>query len=528
MSSAYPRRGSPGVARARTGRSQRELLMIGGTWLAALVLALGIAVAMPRPQYALVFAAVAGAVAIVVLIAGRRLEVKVAILGLYLLMLDGPVKLLAGGGHEATSGLRDILIVAVCLAPVLGLVVRRERVVLPPLSGWVVGWVALVLVEAFNPNTAGFLHALGGFRQLLEWVPFFFFGYALMRSKRMFRKAFLILGVAAAANGAIATYQTFLSPGQVAAWGPGYHNKIYPVSGKGGRAYSSEGEGRVRPLGLGSDSGFGGGVGIIALPCTLALLAMWRGRRRWLIVLLNLGALVAIITSLGRLQVVGAGLGVLAFVVLSAVGARRVSRPLAAVLGVIALAVPLGAVFVSTLRSGTFSRYESIGTSSTSYKSSAWEHVPHLISVAPFGVGLGSVGPVAGLGGKVTEQVEGRAANAETQWNFLVDEVGAPGLVLWVGLAFSVIMLAMRRLRRIPDVEMRIALAAVVAPLIALLLMGFSGPLSTSAALGPFYWFAAGVAAYWFAGPGWNAAVRARPGTGVGLAPPVPSAAAGL
>ena len=61
-------------------------------------------------------------------------------------------------------------------------------------------------------------------------------------------------------------------------------------------------------------------------------------------------------------------------------------------------------------------------------------------------------------------------------------------------------MLALRRLRRIVDVELRIDLAAVVAPVIALVLMGFSGPLSTSAALGPYFWFAAGIAAYWFTG----------------------------
>ena len=39
------------------------------------------------------------------------------------------------------------------------------------------------LVEAFNPSTHGILKILGGFRQQLEWIPFFFFGYVVMRSK---------------------------------------------------------------------------------------------------------------------------------------------------------------------------------------------------------------------------------------------------------------------------------------------------------------------------------------------------------
>jgi len=45
------------------------------------------------------------------------------------------------------------------------------------------------------------LKTLGGYRQELEWVPFFFFGYLFVRSKRRLRKLFLLLGVIALANG---------------------------------------------------------------------------------------------------------------------------------------------------------------------------------------------------------------------------------------------------------------------------------------------------------------------------------------
>ena len=315
--------------------------------------------------------------------------------------------------------------------------------------------------------------------------------------------------MAAIANGVVSTYQTFISPAQLAAWGPGYHDKIFPPSGKGSRQSSSEGEGHVRPLGLGCDSGAGGGVGVLALPGALALLACWRARRRWLIIVLSLGALLAIVTSLGRLQVVGAAISVFAFVGLASLAGRRVRRPVAALLAVLVIAVPLGALLLSSARSGTFARYEKItSSSSTSYKASSWKQVPRLISLSPFGFGLGSVGPVGSFGGKATEEVESHTA--ETQWNFLVDELGAPGVILWVGLALSVLSLAVRRLRLIPDDDLRVFLAATVAPLVAMCLMGFSGPLVTSSSLGPAYWFIAGVAAYWFAGPGWAAAVRAR------------------
>ena len=116
--------------------------------------------------------------------------------------------------------------------------------------------VALVLAEAFNPHTLSLTKALGGFRQQLEWVPFFFLGYAVMRSKERFRKFFLLLGVIALANGVVSMYQTRLSPAQLASWGPGYREIVYGTNGLGGRTYRAEGSAHVRPPGLGSDAGF--------------------------------------------------------------------------------------------------------------------------------------------------------------------------------------------------------------------------------------------------------------------------------
>ena len=62
---------------------------------------------------------------------------------------------------------------------------------LPPLSGGFWPSSPLVLAEAFNPDTARAAEDPGRLRQQLEWVPFFFFGYVLMRSKERFRSAFV-------------------------------------------------------------------------------------------------------------------------------------------------------------------------------------------------------------------------------------------------------------------------------------------------------------------------------------------------
>ena len=96
---------------------------------------------------------------------------------------------------------------------------------------------------------------------------------------------------------------------------------------------------------------------------------------------------------------------------------------------------------------------------------------------------------------------EGNGVSAETEYNLIVDELGAPGLVLWLALMIEVVMLLVRRLPRIENVDVRICLAGVFSVFLAHIAMGFDGAFTDSAA-GAFIWFSVGIAAYWFAGPG--------------------------
>ena len=227
--------------------------------------------------------------------------------------------------------------------------------------------MAVVALEAFNPKTLNILKVVGGFREQLQFVPFFIFGYLLVRSKARIRKAFILLGVIALANGVVSTYQTRLSPTQLAAWGSGYARKY---EGKASRVYKSEGIGRVRPTGLGDESGAGGGVGVAAIAATLALLATTR-RKKWLLVLLTIGAFAAFATGLGRVQFVGGLLAIVGYLVLTSSGGHPV--PKAATLAARVAGDPhtvLGGVRLRA-RGGTFSRYYSSllnGASSAGYK----------------------------------------------------------------------------------------------------------------------------------------------------------------
>lgn len=500
----------------------RDIALTGLTALLPAVSALAITIALPKASLPLILIVIAGAVAVVALMVSARLEVTVTFVVIYLGLMEGPVKLLLGA-REVTASISDIIILAVCLGALMRIVVRRERVTLPPLTGWVLLWVLLVLVNAFNPKTQGILHALGGFRQQLQFVPFFFFGYVLIRSKRRFRQLFIIMGVITLANGVVAAYQTELTPEQLASWGPGYHNLIYAPGTGTGRVYFSEGEARVRPPGLGSDAGDSGAIGHVALPMCLALVAITRRRKKWIAILFSLGAIMAVIVGLGRLQLIGAALGVVAFAGLATLTGRHFSRAMGTLLAVVVLAIPVGTIVVTSLRNGTFKRFESLSVSSetTLHKEAAWSKIPKYVEASPLGFGLGNSGAVSGFGGSAnTNLLEGHGLTSETEYNVLVKELGLPGLILWPLLSIYVSLLVVRRMRWIRDSELAICLAGTVAAFIPLPIEGMSGFISGGAPSGAYYWFAIGVVAYWLLGPGLAASREALRGND---AAPVPA-----
>ncbi len=506
--------GHPSVRSARA----RERLLVGIGMLAPLIVALAISVELPRPSAGSLLAVVAlllGAACVLALMLSTRYTVTLTLLALYLGLLDGPVKLQVAS--HAGSAIRDILIGALALGMLMRLGRGRERVALPPLSGWVLGFVAVVLVEALNPATANVLKALGGYRQLLEWVPFFFFGYMMMRSKQRFRQLFLLLGVMALANGVVGVYQSRLSPQQLASWGPGYSSIAEGGTHLSARTYKVEGVAHVRPPALGSDAGFGGGIGTLALPGLLALLAVGQRRRRWPVLLCCFGALLGIASAASRTSIVVGVLMLVAFAGLSVLAGLRISRLLVGLVGVAVVVCAAGYALISLDGSGVFKRQETLTTTQraeetgASAKTESLARIPTDLIHDPLGLGLGTAGAASGFGGAQHLEVEGEKAASGSAYSLLVREVGLPGLALWVGLSLSTIVLAARRLRRIRDDELRTYLVALLAGFIALTIEGLTSP-TLSVTVGAWLWFVPGVVAYWFAGPGRAAMSRGPAG----------------
>jgi hypothetical protein len=538
MSAHYPDlahragRRHPAVASQRS----RERLAVLLSGLIALVAALGISVYMPNPGIeSLVLAAgiVIGVTLVVTLIVSTRYTVTLTLLALYLGLLDGPIKLEASS--KFASGFRDILIIAIGLGMLMRLGLRRERVALPPLSGWVLAFVALTVVEALNPGTNGILKVIGGYRQELEFVPLFFFAYLIMRSKQRFRQLFLILGVIALVNGLVGVYQSRISTGALSAWGPGYGEK---VSGTGlGRTYKAQGESHNRPPALGSDSGFGGGVGVLALPGLVAMLAAGRLRRRWPVVLCCLGALLGVATAASRTSVIIAVVSLVAFVGLAMIARLRVSRAVAGLAAIVLLAGGVGWALVTANGSSIFHRQESLiklapgvggggggeaeeessGGTGGDAKTKHLNEIPKELVGAPLGLGLGVAGSAGGFGGHEKLTIESEKVSGGSAYNLLVVELGAAGLFLWIGFTVNVLVLGIRRLKLVEDRELRMYLVAVLSSYIAFTIQGLAGVTLAVTPAGAYLWFVPGIVAYWFAGPG-IAAIAKKKAIG-GIAP---------
>jgi hypothetical protein len=155
-------------------------------------------------------------------------------------------------------------------------------------------------------------------------------------------------------------------------------------------------------------------------------------------------------------------------------------------------------------------------------KSKHLSEIPRDLTHKPFGIGLGYGGSAGGFGGQETVRIEEERVSAGSAYNLLAVELGAPGLLLWIGLTVSVLALGVTRLRRIVDPELRTYLVAVLATFVALTVEGTAGTTLAVTSAGVYLWFAPGVIAFWLAGPG-RVAMRAGAGASTSAARAAPA-----
>jgi hypothetical protein len=368
---------------------------------------------------------------------------------------------------------------------------------------WLVAFAAIVLVEFANPHAGTLVHSVAGARQHLEFLPLFFLTFTYVRTTRSLRMFCLLLAVVAAANGVVGWVQFKETPAQFAAWGPGYSERVLGTGAfaGGGRTAAVGASGSAtRPFGLGSDAGDGGLVGMVAL-CGIFALAAFSKRRRYQLfaVAMAVLALVAIVTSQGRTVILGSVITVLAFGALTLRSGSRMKS-----LGGLVLVLAVGAVVISAVvtAAGTGGlRYSGLGPSgiistTSSARGLGLADIPYNIVHYPFGVGLGTGGPAAGSPGVSAFQAN-TGFDVETEFSFLVVEVGIPGMLIVTAFLLSLIAVSFRRVSAEPDPEARILIAALIAPLVAIFFQFFASALTPSVPLGPYIFAVGGIISYW-------------------------------
>ena len=489
--------------RTRAGPGLATRSAAAATLIALALIAMAAATSLPATSLYILLGSAIGVSVPLWLAASGRLGVATIVLLLYLALADGVLKL-ATGSELATLG-RDALLYAIVIGALARLLAKGEPLPLPPLSAWVIAFCAVALIQLANPESHGLGHSLASLRQHLEFVPLFFIGYAVLQSERRMRNFLILLVAVTAANGVVSYVQSGLTPEQIAAWGPGYAERIHGTGSVASRiAFDAAGNAYgVRPFALGSDSGFGGILAVLAVPAALALLATERRPRMLaLMSLLSAGVVLAVVTSQARVAVVGAVISAFVFLILAVSSRRALSGMLAAgVAALVAIAV------VSAVRGASdgdaFARLEGIApdeilSTTFDYRRDTFSQLPEYVVDFPTGAGLGTTGPAAGALGLQNQ----RALDSESEISFLLIELGIAGVIVFIGFALRVMVLAVGGVRRIEDPWLRPALAAVAAPLFALFVMGFIGATSTASPAAPYIWLASGVLSFWLISTG--------------------------
>lgn len=425
----------------------------------------------------------------------ERYEITLAAFLLYLGLLDGVIKL-TSGSNVGTLG-RDALLYAITLGAVARLAVRRPPITIPPFTGVVVAWVAVCVMQVANPANPSTLHSVAALRQHLEFVPLFFFGYAVLRTQRRLERYLLFVVAIAAVNGIVGLIQANLTPHQLASWGPGYAMAELGTGTTVARVFVSAGTAHVRPLGLGGADGFGGLLCMIAIPATITLLSSRRAARfGWVLIPAMVCIIVGIVSSQTRLVILTSVLAAVIFGLLTLTSRRGL---IVLVVGVVlgGTAFWIGSNFISN----DANRYSTIAPShvlstATSARSGSIALLPTYLVRFPLGGGLGSVGPAGGssFGGVVSPNA---SLNAETQFNFLLIETGIPGLLVMIAVFFTVLRAGIQ-LRRVADPQLQRYLMASVAVLFVLAISWFDTPVTADSPTAPFLWLTAGCIGYWY------------------------------
>jgi hypothetical protein len=207
---------------------------------------------------------------------------------------------------------------------------------------------------------------------------------------------------------------------------------------------------------------------------------------------------VGIFTSEGRAAVLSAVVVIICYALLTITSRGQLRRLVALVLASVLALFVVSEISAAAGGSSAF-RYQGLSlthifSTASGARGASWVAIPSNFAHFPFGAGLGVAGPAAGVsGGPALDNL----VNAENEISFVTVETGIAGMLLVVGFTVSVFAIALRRCRFEPDSEARILLAAIIAPIGAMLALYAANSLTSQVPGAPYLWGVGGIAAYW-------------------------------
>lgn len=404
---------------------------------------------------------------------------------LYILLLDGFLRLKTG--NTSLTIVRDVLPVALLIFLTTHAAVKGRRWPRVPMRTLAAAWVMLVVVQLANPNTLELARGAAAARPHLEFLTFFFIAAATLTTMRRLETFLLVLVCCAAANGVVSLYQSSLTPAQLGTWGPGYQ-RLFVQQVNARVAIDAAGEKTVRPSALGSDTGFGGVLGMLALPAALAIVIVGRGWRRSVAGATIPLIIVAVLTSQTRAAVAATAIAVLAFALLSCLGNRgRMLYPLG-LIAIVAAFVGNGVLDGSI----DLERYSSITPTNIAGtfgqdRGASVGLVDDYITRYPFGAGIGSAGPGASVGSSANAS----KVSGENEFAYLLVETGVAGMLVMLLIFGSTMRRGLQLLRRSTG-NSRALLSAALAALIGICTLWLATPVTANAPASPVFWTLAG------------------------------------
>lgn len=381
--------------------------------------------------------------------------------------------------------LSDAVLVLIYFNLYLRFCLRKTKGLLPrsPMTVPVLIFMALNIIQVFNPLLPSPLAGLAGIKTRVLRIPLYFLGLSMVKDKSNLLRFITAVVIISTLVSSASILQFLLGPQRSAAIGLPYYQKGATS------AFGVEGVGIVlRPVATTTGVASVADYELVGMVFSLGLLLSGAAKRKglllWIALVVNV---VALLLSFTRLFVIMACLASLLLFVLS----RRKIYLVAPMAG---LAV-FGVYLVSGLTSGLFvERFKTLADPVNLYLGQRWFHIAKMglyLSCSPFGMGIGrSYGAVPW----VTKWFPGiEIIPWDSYFTVLAGELSLLGLIVLAWILYALFKTGLKTVMHVGDPEIKTLGIAILAYLFTEFIGFWAGGNLDSSPQNLYFWFFPGV-----------------------------------